>query len=278
MTVAQRILPYKETDPDGTFDSRYYRKAEVDQKVADATTGEHDHDDRYYTKPQTDAVAAATLHDDRYYTETETDAKLAGPLTPSSLVAAQQVQVGTDLIHKGTKAGFFNATPATKPSVAGGRRGNPALASLLTALAGLGLVTNTTTDDATGPTEKDHDNTADQTLTGTGTITRDTVTLGPLQSGRIYVLDMEGMVLGEGVNSNTGDARYALEAAGIETYTTPEAFRFEQGVDATQAVRSKAIVTGTGASITVNYKVIWAAGDFTIKFSRLVASVTPVAG
>lgn len=41
--------------------------------------------------------------------------------------------------------GFFSATPVTKPTVTGSRGGNAALASLLTALANLGLVTNSTT-------------------------------------------------------------------------------------------------------------------------------------
>lgn len=43
------------------------------------------------------------------------------------------------------QVGFFGATPASKPSVTGSRGGNAALASLLTALATLGLVTDNTT-------------------------------------------------------------------------------------------------------------------------------------
>lgn len=42
-------------------------------------------------------------------------------------------------------AGFFNTAPIAKPTVAGSRGGNVALASLITALANLGLVTDTTT-------------------------------------------------------------------------------------------------------------------------------------
>lgn len=38
--------------------------------------------------------------------------------------------------------GFYNTTPAAKPTVTGSRGGNAALASLLTALAGLGLITD----------------------------------------------------------------------------------------------------------------------------------------
>ena len=44
-----------------------------------------------------------------------------------------------------TRIGFFGATPATKPEVTGSRGGNTALASLITQLASLGLVTDSTT-------------------------------------------------------------------------------------------------------------------------------------
>ena len=43
------------------------------------------------------------------------------------------------------KLGFFTATAVTKPIVTGSRAGNAALASLLTALATLGLITDSTT-------------------------------------------------------------------------------------------------------------------------------------
>lgn len=41
--------------------------------------------------------------------------------------------------------GFFNTNPIAKPTVAGSRGGNAALLSLLTCLANLGLVIDTTT-------------------------------------------------------------------------------------------------------------------------------------
>lgn len=44
-----------------------------------------------------------------------------------------------------TKVGFYNATPVTQPNVTGSRAGNAALASLLTQLANLGLIQNSTT-------------------------------------------------------------------------------------------------------------------------------------
>ncbi|MCQ6250922.1 hypothetical protein [Streptomyces malaysiensis] len=48
--------------------------------------------------------------------------------------------------HLGTTLGFYGATAASKPTVSGSRGGNAALASLLTALSTLGLVTDSTTD------------------------------------------------------------------------------------------------------------------------------------
>lgn len=44
-----------------------------------------------------------------------------------------------------TGIGFFNTTPAAKPTVTGSRGGNAALASFLTGLATLGLVTDSST-------------------------------------------------------------------------------------------------------------------------------------
>lgn len=52
---------------------------------------------------------------------------------------------GTDRIQaNGTGLGFFAASPVAKPTVSGSRDSNAALASLLTALASLGLVTDST--------------------------------------------------------------------------------------------------------------------------------------
>jgi hypothetical protein len=72
---------------------------------------------------------------------------------------AQNIQVAgkveyVDALYGATKhvldgtantAGFFGATPTGRPTVTGSRGGNAALASLITALATLGLVTDSTT-------------------------------------------------------------------------------------------------------------------------------------
>jgi hypothetical protein len=49
-----------------------------------------------------------------------------------------------DLGHTGTLAGFYNTQPIAKPTVSGSRGGNAALADLLTELANLGLIVDTT--------------------------------------------------------------------------------------------------------------------------------------
>jgi hypothetical protein len=65
--------------------------------------------------------------------------------TTDGMTASGSLAIAQDLAHRGTKAGFFNTAPASKPTVTGSRGGNAALASLLTALAGLGLLTDSTT-------------------------------------------------------------------------------------------------------------------------------------
>lgn len=50
--------------------------------------------------------------------------------------------IGGNLDHDGSNVGFYNTTPAAKQTVTGSRGGNAALASLLTALAAIGLVTD----------------------------------------------------------------------------------------------------------------------------------------
>ncbi|MEU5111721.1 hypothetical protein AB0G64_09495 [Streptomyces longwoodensis] len=47
--------------------------------------------------------------------------------------------------HLGSTAGFFGAAAAAKPTVTGAKGGNAALASLISALATLGLITDSTT-------------------------------------------------------------------------------------------------------------------------------------
>ncbi len=65
--------------------------------------------------------------------------------TTDGMTAGGSLAVAQDLAHRGTLLGFYNAAPAAKPTVSGSRGGNAALASLLTALAGLGLLTDSTT-------------------------------------------------------------------------------------------------------------------------------------
>ena len=65
-----------------------------------------------------------------------------GTVINSSLTVSGSVtKIGTGTTQK---IGFWGATPVTRPTVTGSRGGNAALASLLTALANEGLITNST--------------------------------------------------------------------------------------------------------------------------------------
>ena len=55
------------------------------------------------------------------------------------------LHVGADFRHLGSNLGFFGSAPVTRPVVSGSKRGNDALASLLSGLAKLGLVTDSST-------------------------------------------------------------------------------------------------------------------------------------
>jgi hypothetical protein len=57
----------------------------------------------------------------------------------------QNITVGANLAHTGSNLGFYSHAAAAKPTVTGAKGANAALASLLTALAGLGLLTDSST-------------------------------------------------------------------------------------------------------------------------------------
>lgn len=65
---------------------------------------------------------------------------VAGVFSPLAL-GGSAISVG----NSGQQVGFMGATPVSRPTVTGSRGGNAALASLLTALAALGLVTDSST-------------------------------------------------------------------------------------------------------------------------------------
>lgn len=62
--------------------------------------------------------------------------------TTDGMTAGGSVAISQDLAHRGSKLGVFNTSPTTKQTVTGSRGGNAALASLLTALAAYGLITD----------------------------------------------------------------------------------------------------------------------------------------
>ena len=65
-------------------------------------------------------------------------------LTSGVDVAVGNLQVTGGLDHDGSTIGFYGTAPATKQTVTGSRGGNAALNSLCTALAAIGLITNST--------------------------------------------------------------------------------------------------------------------------------------
>lgn len=70
------------------------------------------------------------------------DIGASGASRPRALYLAGLARIGGDLDHDGANAGFYGTAPATKQTVTGSRGGNAALASLLTALATIGLITD----------------------------------------------------------------------------------------------------------------------------------------
>lgn len=76
---------------------------------------------------------------------------MTGGATSWTLDAAAIINLGTTAAtsvkigRSGQSLGFYGTTPVAKITVSGGRGGNAALANLLTALANLGLITDTTT-------------------------------------------------------------------------------------------------------------------------------------
>ena len=65
--------------------------------------------------------------------------------TDDSFVVGGDVEIDGDLNHDGSNVGFYGAAPAAKPTVTGSRGANAALADLLTELASLGLLTDSST-------------------------------------------------------------------------------------------------------------------------------------
>jgi hypothetical protein len=59
-------------------------------------------------------------------------------------VSGNDVTISGEIGLEGTALGFFGTSPQAKPTITGSRGSNAALASLLTALANMGLITNST--------------------------------------------------------------------------------------------------------------------------------------
>jgi hypothetical protein len=68
-----------------------------------------------------------------------------GNTTTDPIVVTPTAAGGLQLVGATNALGFYGAAPAAKPTVSGSQGGNAALASLVAALATLGLITNSTT-------------------------------------------------------------------------------------------------------------------------------------
>lgn len=80
----------------------------------------------------------------RYVADVLQDEALKIINSTGAVVVANELQVVGDVNLDGTNLGFYGATPGAKPTITGSRGGNAALGNLLTALATLGLITNST--------------------------------------------------------------------------------------------------------------------------------------
>jgi hypothetical protein len=102
------------------------------------------------SEPATPASGRVTLYagsDDQVYAKDSAGnvSKLVTPDAAQTFTAAQTFSDDVLLGGSGKQVGFYGTTPAGKPSVSGSRGGNAALTSLLTALANLGLLTDSST-------------------------------------------------------------------------------------------------------------------------------------
>lgn len=85
------------------------------------------------------ASSRAEVHGDPNSVMTGTDPSLALMVRNTIIVEVREKIAG------GSQLGFFGTAPIDKPDVAGAKGGNVALANLLTALAALGLLTDSST-------------------------------------------------------------------------------------------------------------------------------------
>lgn len=68
-----------------------------------------------------------------------------GAVVVSGGLGAGNATIGGSFRHTGSLLGFYNAPAITRPSITGSRGGNEAISSLLTQLANLGLISDSTT-------------------------------------------------------------------------------------------------------------------------------------
>lgn len=87
--------------------------------------------------PENAIVATKDGSVDLYYNNSKTFETISGGAKTTGTH-----QITGNLDHDGSNVGFYNTAPTTKQTVSGSRGGNAALASLLTGLAAIGLITD----------------------------------------------------------------------------------------------------------------------------------------
>ncbi len=187
-----------------------------------------------------------------------TDASYTGRLRLTAQDFAGERE-GLRLEADGTnpRIGFLGSSAIAKPAITGDRKGNAALASILTQLANYGLITNSTTDSGAGavPTS---------CLLSYPASTQSLVVADTELAGSRAICDLtnvQSVRLSVGINSIAGGA-----TLNVRVQSSPDGVTWSNlgGSVNTSAVPPKGVLTTTWSTISLS-------GDY---YLRLVANVT----
>lgn len=164
-------------------------------------------------------------------------------------------------------------TGATASTLATGDRGMPtggATGDVLTKSSGtnyaVGWVTKPTTP---APVYTANATAAVYSSVGTVTLATSTITL-PVG---VWLVRGDGWFHGEGTSGTTGGFTLGMSVNG--SVQTSQNQLFEQGVDGMYHFANAALVTGTGAAITVTFQMAWVSGNVQRYNAELMITATP---
>jgi hypothetical protein len=252
MTTARRVFPHIETDPDGTFDSRYYTKSEVDTLLASISAATHDHNDLYFTEAEVTTLLTGKsdtshLHDDRYFTEAETNALLAAK---AALSHTHDDRYFTEAEVTASLAGKSDTGHTHAWSSVTGKPTTHTSNNTITTLTNISTTTVTS-------------------LAGTS--------VGPLVSGQNYLIDARLFIEAEGIGGLC-DAIPRISFGGSDAIAAKRS-RWEQGVDSERELHHIFAYTGTGSTLAVTgqiQRVSGTPGTLDVERSRIVVIAYPV--